>query len=66
MAYPTRKELLAWGEAYVEHWNSGNKAAWIANWKRVAPGGFVMVDPVGTTRKSGFVWPHPYSNPVIS
>ena len=54
MGYPTREDLVAWGNAYVEHWNSGDKEAWIANWKRVAPGAFVMVDPVGTTPKSDF------------
>ncbi|MEZ4290623.1 MAG: hypothetical protein R3E53_08875 [Myxococcota bacterium] len=47
MAVPTREALLAWAEGYVKHWNSGDKAAWVANWKSVAPGSLVMVDPVG-------------------
>ena len=54
MPYPTRDEILRWARGYVEHWNSGDKEAWVANWKRIAPGDFVMVDPVGTTPKSGF------------
>jgi len=54
MPTPTREALIAWARGYVEHWNSGDKQAWIANWKRVAPGGFVMVDPVGTPPRSGF------------
>ncbi|HPG27694.1 MAG: hypothetical protein H6748_03135 [Spirochaetaceae bacterium] len=54
MAVPTREALLAWAEGYVKHWNSGDKAAWVANWKSVAPGNLVMVDPVGTPPRSGF------------
>jgi hypothetical protein len=54
MATPTREALLEWAEGYVNHWNSGDKEAWVANWKKVAPGDFVMVDPVGTPPKSGF------------
>jgi len=54
MATPTRDELETWADRYVELWNSGEKSAWVENWKRVAPGDFVMVDPVGTTPKSGF------------
>lgn len=54
MAIPTRGELEAWADGYVEHWNSGDKQAWIANWKKVAPGDLVMLDPVGTPPKSGF------------
>ncbi len=54
MAHPTREALIAWADGYVEHWNSGDKEAWVANWKRVAPGDFVMEDPVGTTPKRGF------------
>ena len=50
----TREALLAWAQGYVELWNSGDKQAWVANWKRVAPGDFVMVDPVGTAPRSGF------------
>ena len=54
MAAPTRKALLEWAKGYVELWNSGDKQAWVANWKKVAPGDFVMLDPVGTPPKSGF------------
>ncbi len=54
MAATTREALLEWAEGYVEHWNSGDKQAWVANWKKVAPGDFVMVDPVGTPSRSGF------------
>jgi hypothetical protein len=54
MATPTREALLEWAKGYVEHWNSGDKQAWIANWKKVAPGDFVMLDPVGTPPKQGF------------
>lgn len=54
MATPTRKQLKAWADGYVEHWNSGDKEAWIANWKAVAPGHFQMFDPVGTPMKEGF------------
>ena len=48
MPTPTREMLIAWARGYVEHWNAGDKRAWVENWKRVAPGEFVMVDPVGT------------------
>ena len=54
MATPTRRELLQWAENYVALWNAGDKDAWIANWKRVAPGDFRMLDPVGTPQKHGF------------
>ena len=54
MATPTREQLITWADNYVALWNSGDKEAWIANWKSVAPGGFFMYDPVGTTPKSGF------------
>ena len=54
MPTPTREELLAWARGYVEHWNSGDKAAWVANWKKVAPGELTMLDPVGTPPKHGF------------
>ena len=55
MPTPTREELIAWARGYVDLWNSGDKQAWIENWKKVAPGDFVMVDPVGTPPRSGFV-----------
>ena len=54
MPTPTREMLIAWARGSVEHWNAGDKRAWIENWKRVAPGEFVMVDPVGTPPRSGF------------
>ena len=54
MATLTQDALIEWAKGYVEHWNSGDKKAWVANWKRVAPGEFVMLDPVGTPSKSGF------------
>ena len=54
MPVPNREALLAWAKGYVELWNSGDKEAWVANWKKVAPGDLVMVDPVGTPPKHGF------------
>jgi hypothetical protein len=54
MAAITREALLEWAKGHVEHWNSGDKESWVANWKKVAPGDFVMLDPVGTPPKSGF------------
>ena len=54
MPVPSRKELLNWAANYVALWNAGDKEAWIANWKKVAPGDFRMLDPVGTPEKSGF------------
>ena len=54
MPIPSRAELLQWARAYVDLWNAGDKEAWIANWKQVAPGDLVMVDPVGTPARSGF------------
>ncbi len=54
MGTRTRTALLEWAKYYVEYWNSGNKEAWVANWKKVAPGEFVMVDPVGTPPRSDF------------
>lgn len=54
MTTPTREAILEWAKGYVENWNSGDKEAWVANWKRIAPGDFVMFDPVGTPAKRGF------------
>ena len=54
MPTPTRTELLEWADAYVALWNAGDKEAWIANWRSVAPGDFKMLDPVGTPMKQGF------------
>jgi len=54
MPAPTPAELRHWAENYVALWNEGDKDGWIANWKKVAPGDFRMLDPVGTPEKSGF------------
>ena len=54
MAKPTTKELKAWAENYIALWNKGDKDAWAANWRKVAPGDFRMLDPVGTPEKTGF------------
>ena len=54
MPYPSKQELLQWAENYVKYWNDGDKEAWIKNWRSVAPGGFRMIDPVGTPEKIGF------------
>ena len=54
MPVPTKRELLHWAEQYVALWNAGDRAAWIENWKRVAPGDVRMLDPVGTPEKRGF------------
>jgi hypothetical protein len=55
MSKPSTKQLLDWANAYVALWNSGDKQAWIDNWRKVAPGDFRMLDPVGTPEKHGFV-----------
>ena len=52
---PTREELETWVHGYVDLWNRGEKEAWVANWKKVAHGGFTMLDPVGTPPKHDFV-----------
>jgi hypothetical protein len=54
MAIPTRERLERWAKGYTSLWNAGDKRAWVANWKAVAPGDFRMVDPVGTPEKRGF------------
>lgn len=54
MPVPSRKQLLEWAEQYVSLWNAGDREGWIANWRRVAPGEFRMLDPVGTPEKRGF------------
>ncbi len=54
MPKPTREALEKWAENYVALWNAGDKEAWIRNWRSVAPGGFRMLDPVGTPEKHGF------------
>ena len=54
MASPTRAQLQDWAASYVALWNAGDKAGWIENWKRVAPGEIRMLDPVGTPEKRGF------------
>ena len=50
----TREALLEFAVHYVEYWNSGDKEAWIKNWEKVAPGDFLMHDPVGTPSKAVF------------
>lgn len=52
--YLSKQALLQWAENYVKYWNAGDKEAWIANWRSVAPGEFRMLDPVGTPEKFGF------------
>lgn len=54
MPVPTRQQLRHWAENYVALWNAGDKEAWAANWRAVAPGDFRMFDPVGTPEKRGF------------
>lgn len=54
MAYPDKRTLLNWATNYPLLWNAGDKQAWINNWKTVATGEFLMLDPVGTPQKTGF------------
>ena len=54
MDHPDKQTLLNWANNYPHLWNSGDKAAWIKNWKTVADGEFRMLDPVGTPEKRGF------------
>lgn len=54
MPVPSREQLEKWAANYVALWNAGDKEAWAANWRRVAPGDFRMLDPVGTPEKRGF------------
>ena len=54
MPIPTHAQLRAWADAYVALWNAGDKQAWAENWRKVAPGDFRMLDPVGTPEKRGF------------
>lgn len=54
MAIPDKATLKEWSRAYVDRWNAGDRAGWAANWRRVAPGEFTMLDPVGTPQKRGF------------
>jgi len=54
MQTPTRAQLEKWARGYTELWNAGDKPAWVANWKSVAPGEFRMLDPVGTPERRGF------------
>jgi hypothetical protein len=51
---PTFAELKAWAHGYVALWNAGDREGWAANWRKVAPGEFSMLDPVGTPEKTGF------------
>ena len=54
MPTPSKRDLLHWATHYVALWNQGDKEAWEANWRKVAPGDFRMHDPVGTPEKRGF------------
>ena len=54
MPPPSFAELKTWAENYLTLWNEGDKEAWIANWRKVGPGEFRMLDPVGTPEKVGF------------
>ena len=54
MPIPSRAELLQWARNYVDLWNAGDKQGWIDNWRKVGPGEFRMLDPVGTPEKHGF------------
>ena len=54
MATPSPEQLRQWADDYVALWNAGDKEAWLRNWRRVAPGDFRMLDPVGTPEKRGF------------
>jgi hypothetical protein len=53
MGTPSRKELQNWATNYIALWNAGDKAAWLENWRAVAPGDVRMIDPVGTPEKQG-------------
>ena len=54
MATPTFDELKRWAENYTRLWNAGDKQAWIDNYRKVGPGHYRMLDPVGTPEKVGF------------
>jgi hypothetical protein len=54
VATPSEAELRAWAENYVALWNAGDKDGWAANWRKLVPGDFRMLDPVGTPEKRGF------------
>ena len=54
MPIPTASELKQFAKNYVALWNSGDKEAWVQNWRAVGPGEFTMFDPVGTPPKHGF------------
>lgn len=51
---PSFDALKHWAEQYVALWNAGDKQGWVANWRKVGPGEFRMLDPVGTPEKVGF------------
>ena len=44
----TFAELKSWAEGYTRLWNAGDKQGWIDNYRKLAPGNFRMLDPVGT------------------
>lgn len=53
MPIPSEQELKDWARNYIALWNAGDKEAWLANWRKVAPGDVRMLDPVGTPEKIG-------------
>lgn len=54
MPIPSKRELKNWAQNYIALWNAGDRSAWEANWRKVAPGDVRMLDPVGTPQKIGF------------
>ncbi len=54
MPTPSIDEMKQWAQNYVKYWNAGDKDAWEKNWRKIAPGDFRMLDPVGTPEKFGF------------
>ena len=44
MGTPTFAELKAWAHGYVALWNAGDREGWAANWRKVAPGEFSMLE----------------------
>ncbi len=54
MSVPTFAELKQWADNYVALWNAGDREGWERNWRKVGPGEFRMLDPVGTPEKKGF------------
>lgn len=53
MPIPSKNALKEWADNYIKFWNAGDKEAWLDNWRKVAPNGVTMLDPVGTPAKHG-------------